>query len=79
MPVSVTVEYVHLRQLAAVRREVAAAAAGSAWRPALDKAWAFVRGQPGLWTDGHNVSWEIYGNPTPGPADTQTTVVRVLQ
>jgi len=139
--------------LAAVRREVAPGAAGSAWKPALDKVWAFLRTQPGLWTDGHNVflyhhpaqpgapmacdfgvevtrafeaagevraieteggeaavavhrgpyhlmneahdairewmaaqgresaghSWEIYGDPTPDPAGTETTVVYLLR
>src|SRR5258708_36255688 len=55
MPVSVNVETVHPRKVAAVRREVAPGAVGSQWRPALDKVWAFIRSQPGLWTDGHNV------------------------
>jgi hypothetical protein len=153
MPVSVSVQTVHPRRLAAVRREVAPGAVGSAWRPALDKVWAFIRTQPGLWTDGHNIflyhhptqpgapilcdfgvevtrtfetadevyptethrgeaavavhsgpynrmneahdaikkwmaanrresaghSWEIYGDPTPDPADTETIVVYLLK
>jgi hypothetical protein len=131
---------------------VAPGALASAWRPALDKVWAFIRTQPDLRTDGHNVflyehpkqpgapilcdfgvevsrtfetvgevyptetpsgeaavaihrgpynrlrethkaietwmaengrrsagySWEIYGDPTPDPADTETTVVYLL-
>ena len=53
--VTVTVEVVPPRILAAVRREVAPGAVSAAWRPALDKVWAFIRGQSGLWTDGHNL------------------------
>src|SRR5215813_13122626 len=117
MPVSVNVQTVRPRQLAAVRREVAPGAVGSAWGPAIGKVWDFIRSQPGLWTDGqvyatetpageaavavhrgpynrmneaYNAiekwmaanqresaghSWEIYGDPTPDPADTETTVV----
>lgn len=143
---------VHSRRLAAVRREVAPGAVGAAWKPALDKVWEFIRSQPGLWTDGHNIflyhpsqpgpnilcdfgvevtrtfeaagevyatetpggeaavaihrgpynrmneaheairkwmaanqrepagySWEIYGDPTPNPAETETTVVYLLK
>jgi len=55
MPVSVTVQTVHPRKLAAVRREVAPGAVGSAWGPALGKVWEFIRSQPGLRTDGHNI------------------------
>src|SRR6266478_6490610 len=55
MPVPVNLLNVHPRTLAAVRREVAPGAVGSAWRPALDKVWEFIRSQPGLRTDGHNI------------------------
>jgi effector-binding domain-containing protein len=153
MPVSVNLQTVHPRKLAVVRREVAPGAVGSAWGPAVGKVWDFIRSQPGLWTDGHNIflyhhakqpgaailcdfgvevtrtfetagevyatetpvgeaavavyrgpynrmteaydaigkwmaanrresaghSWEIYGDPTPDPADTETTVVHLLK
>ncbi len=152
MPVSVNVQTVHPRKLAAVRSEVAPGEVASAWGPAVGKVWAFIRSQPGLWTDGHNIfvyhdskqpggpilcefgvevtrtfeaagdvyatetpggeaavavlrgpydrmneayraievwmaangrksagqAWEIYGDPTPDPAHTETTVVRLL-
>ena len=153
MTVSVTQQTARPRKLAAVRRRVEAGSIGAAWKPALDKVWEFVRSQPGLRTDGHNIflyhhatdlgapilcdfgvevtrtfepagevyatetpggevaiavhrgpynrmnethnairqwimanqkesagqSWEIYGDPTPSPADTETTVVHLLK
>src|SRR3954470_23892310 len=55
MPVSINLQTVHRRKLAAVRREIATGAVGSAWKPALDKVWEFIRSQPGLRADGHNI------------------------
>src|SRR5215510_13841596 len=55
MPVSVNVQTVHPRKLAAVRRQVPIGAVASAWGPAVGKVWDFIRSQPGLWTNGHNI------------------------
>jgi effector-binding domain-containing protein len=151
-PISVTLEIVRARMLAAVRREVAPGGVAAAWGPAVSKVWDFLRTQPGLRTDGHNIflyhqprpelpiqcdfgvevtrtfertgevyaaatptgeaavavlrgpysrmneayvaigdwiaaqgrefagyTWEIYGDPAPDPAETETTIVRLLR
>jgi effector-binding domain-containing protein len=58
----VQVEVVSPRLLAAVGREVAVGRVREVWRPALDQVWAFLRTQPGLRTDGHNIF--VYHHPT---------------
>jgi len=63
----VEVEVVSSRLLAAVGREVAAGRVGEVWRPALDQVWAFLRTQPGLRTDGHNVFLYHHPNKDGGP------------
>ncbi len=55
MGVDVYVEVVTPRKLTAVRRQVSLGTVASAWRPALDLVWAYLRSQPGLRTDGHNI------------------------
>src|SRR5215831_21107770 len=123
MPVSVNVQTVQPRKLAAVRREVAPGAVGSAWGPAVGKVWddfgvevtrtfetagevyatetpggevavAVHRGPYNRMNDAYNAiekwmaanrresaghSWEINGDPTPDPADSETTVVHLLK
>lgn len=55
MTASVALQSVAPRLLAAVERVVAPVEIGSAWGPALNSVWAFVRNQEGLWTTGHNI------------------------
>ena len=55
MTYEIVTETVAPRPLAAVRRRVRIGAVSSAWKPALDLVWAFLRGRPGLRTDGHNI------------------------
>jgi hypothetical protein len=55
MPISVNLQTVHPRRLAAVRLEVPPGAVGAAWGLALGKVWPVIRSQPSLWTNGHNI------------------------
>jgi effector-binding domain-containing protein len=57
----VVVEEVAARPIAAVRAKVPIGEVAAAWRPALDKVWAFLRSHDGLWTGGHNVF--VYRHP----------------
>ena len=75
MAVHVDVQTVHPRRLAVVRGEVAPGAVASAWGPdrmneannAVDR-WMAANGR-----ESAGQSWEIYGDPTPDPTDTETT------
>jgi effector-binding domain-containing protein len=55
MEARVRIERLQPRLLAAVRRTAAPREVPSAFRPALDLVWAFLRQHEGLRTDGHNV------------------------
>ena len=55
MNIPVQIETVNARRLAAVRRRVSVAEIATTWRPALDKVWKFLRQNPALRADGHNI------------------------
>src|SRR4029078_8308446 len=54
-PPEVTVQAVSPRILAAMRRRVRSADIAASFGSALDQVWAFLRSNPGLRSDGHNV------------------------
>jgi effector-binding domain-containing protein len=51
----IRIERAAARPIAAVRRRVRIGGVSSAWKPALDLVWAFLRAHEGIRTDGHNV------------------------
>jgi effector-binding domain-containing protein len=69
------------RKIAAIRRRVTIPEIRAAWKPALDQVWAFLRTQPGLRTDGHNVF--LYHHPThrdqPMDVDFGVEVIRAFE
>jgi len=80
MAYAVTIETVPPRILAAVRRRVRAGEVPRAFRPALDQVWAFLRTNPGLRTDGHNVFHYDHasGDPTGFEVDFGVEVTRIF-
>jgi effector-binding domain-containing protein len=66
------------RILAAVRRRVAIKDIPIAFKPALDSVWAFLRKNPGLRTDGHNIFLYHHETPEIMPIDFGVEVVRSL-
>ena len=60
----VSIQTASPRLLAAVRRQVKIGQVASAWKPALDQVWQFLRRNPGLRTDGHNIF--LYHHPKAG-------------
>lgn len=76
MTYQVKVETISPRILAAVHRRVAIKDISTAFRPALDSVWAFLRKNRGLRTDGHNVFLYHHETPEIMPIDFGVEVVR---
>jgi effector-binding domain-containing protein len=55
MTPEISVLTVSARMLAAVRRQIRIPEIAHAWKPALDEVWSFLKQNPGLRTDGHNI------------------------
>jgi effector-binding domain-containing protein len=55
MNTQVRIETVSQRKLAAAHRQVRIGQVATVWRQALDQVWEFLRQNPGLRTDGHNI------------------------
>lgn len=72
----VTIETVRPRILAAVRKRVAMGRIAQEFKPALDKVWAFLKQNPGLRTDGHNIFLYHHESPSIMPVDFGVEVVR---
>ena len=62
MAYDIVLEEVAARPIAAVHASVPVGHVAEAWRPALDKVWAYLRSHDGLRTDGHNIF--VYHHPT---------------
>jgi hypothetical protein len=81
MDYHVVTKSVRAQTLAAVRRCVLIEEVRSAWKPALDLVWEFLRRHEGLRTDGHNCF--LYHHPAPGEAamvvDFGVQVIRPFQ
>lgn len=78
MVYEVKVQTIPPRILAAVRREVAPGKVPTAFKPALDQVWAFLKTHPGLRTDGHNVFLYHHTDPAIMPIDFGVEVVRTF-
>src|SRR5579863_4851990 len=76
MSYEVTVQTLTPRILAAVRRRVAVKDISTAFRPALDRVWAFLGKHPELRSDGHNVFLYHHESPAVMPVDFGVEVVR---
>ena len=76
MTYEVKVQTLSPRVLAAVRQRVAIKDISTAFKPALDSVWAFLRKHPGLRTEGHNTFLYHHENPVIMPVDFGVEVVR---
>src|SRR4029453_261833 len=76
MSYEVKIQTLSPRILAAVRRRVAIKDIPTAFKPALDKGWAFLGSPPGLRTDGHNIFLYHHETPQIMPIDFGVEVVR---
>ena len=76
MAYEVEIQTLSPRILAAVRRRVAIKDIPTAFKPALDAVWAFLRTHPGLRTDGHNIFLYHHERPEMMPIDFGVEVVR---
>jgi effector-binding domain-containing protein len=76
MAYEIRVEHIAPRKLAAVRRRVAMGDVPVAFRPALDLVWAFLRRNPGLRAEGHNVFLYHHETPESAPVDFGVEVTR---
>jgi effector-binding domain-containing protein len=72
----VSLQTVRPRILVAVRRRVAIKDIPTAFKPALDQVWAFLRQHSGLRTDGHNIFLYHHESPEIMPIDFGVEVVR---
>jgi effector-binding domain-containing protein len=76
MTYQVKVETLSPRILAAVRRRVAPKDVSVAFKPSLDKVWAFLGQHKGLRTDGHNIFLYHHESPQLMPVDFGVEVIR---
>ncbi len=76
MTYQVKVQTLSPRILAAVRRSVAIKDIPTAFKPALDSVWEFLRRHAGLRSDGHNIFLYHHESPNIMPVDFGVEVVR---
>ena len=79
MTYEVKIQTVSPRILAAVRRRVAIKDIPTAFKPALDSVWGFLRKHPGLRTDGHNIFLYHHESPAIMPIDFGVEVIRPFE